>query len=418
MKKICLTLVGIYLAFVSAFSQESATDTSGYKSEKLKVEEVNLVTGYYSQNGNHSAVTGGIGTQQLTDFSNVIDLKLVKWNLGTNKKYNFDFEAGIDHHTAASQAYISKTGASSPGGTRFYPSGSFTIENENKSTFGMGLSISREYNYHSFGLNFQLGKKSANSATEVNFKGQLFLDNVSLIMPSELNNSVGYNNYQYSTYSSASRGGSSLLSNIFSSGENHIPTSPRNTYSGSLTISQIVNRSLQFSIISDLVVQSGLLSLPFHRVYFKSGSMLVEKLPDARIKIPIGLRMNYFMGDNIIFRTYYRFYKDDWGIMAHTASLEVPYKLNSFFSLAPFTRLYSQQASKYFAPYKQHASSDQYYTSNYDLSKFNSKLIGLNIRFNPPKGDFIFDMVEVRFSHYLQSTGLNANNVGLNLRFK
>ena len=74
MKKICLSLVGIILAFFVGFGQNSS-DTA-YKRMDLHVEEVNILSSYYSQTGNHSAITGGIGTQRLTDVSNIVQLKL------------------------------------------------------------------------------------------------------------------------------------------------------------------------------------------------------------------------------------------------------------------------------------------------------------------------------------------------------
>src|SRR5580765_1191712 len=141
MKRICLYSVGIFLFCFRAWAQDPAV-TDDYKSMKLKVEEVNIVSGYYSQSGNHSPVTGGIGTQQLTDISNVIDLKLVNWDI-LERKHSYNIELGIDHHTAASSAYVSKTGASRTGGTRIYPSLNWQVENEEKrTTFGLGASYS------------------------------------------------------------------------------------------------------------------------------------------------------------------------------------------------------------------------------------------------------------------------------------
>ena len=43
------------------------------KSRKLKIEEINLVSSYYTQNGSNAAVTGGIGSEKLTDIANVFD---------------------------------------------------------------------------------------------------------------------------------------------------------------------------------------------------------------------------------------------------------------------------------------------------------------------------------------------------------
>lgn len=405
MKRICLTLTGIFILFTAAFAQRFSPDTVDYKEPKLRLEEVNLVSGYYSQDGNHSAVTGGIGTQKLNDISNVIDLKFVKQD-EHDRKYTLGIEAGVDHHTAASQKYISQTGASQAGGTRFYPSVNWQVENKQKTTLGFGASYSTEYNYHSYGLNFIAGKASKNGNRELNFKAQAFFDRVTLIEPSELVPKT------VSANTNASRHGDDVT----------IPKSPRNTYSGSVTISQVVNKNFQVAVISDVVAQKGLLSLPFHRVYFVGrDSAKIENLPDSRLKIPVGLRMNYFLGDRFVFRSYYRYYTDNWGIRSHTAMLEIPCKISPYFSVSPFYRYYVQTAATYFAPYKQHALTETYYTSNYDLSAFTSQYAGINIRITPKKGVFgipLFNMVELRYGHYTQSTSLQADNIALNLRFK
>lgn len=51
--------------------------TSPYKLKTIKIEEINLVSSLYHQEGNNSAVTGGIGTEKLTDVANSLDIKLL-----------------------------------------------------------------------------------------------------------------------------------------------------------------------------------------------------------------------------------------------------------------------------------------------------------------------------------------------------
>lgn len=415
MKKICLTVIGLYFWLLSAFSQSYNVDTSSYKNQRLKLDEVNLVSGYFDQNGDHSAVTGGIGTQKLNDVSNVIELQFIKENENKNK-YTWNLEAGYDHHTAASQGYVNPAGTARPWGTRFYPSLNWQVEKANGFNFGLGTSLSTEVNYHSFGLDFSVGKTSKNKNTDINFKGQAYFDHVVLIEPTEFVPKPVESTP--STYTTAS-------GNIISAGGEiikvHIPRTPRNTYAGTLTFSQIVNKNFQFAVIAEGVGQNGYLGLPFHRVYFTDGSEKIENLPSTRLKLPLGLRMNYFLGDKLILRSYYRYYTDDWGIKAHTASLEVPYKVSPFVSVSPFYRYYVQTASQYFAPYKKHPPTDTYYTSNYNMSAFTSQYYGINIRITPEKGVFnipFFNMVDLRYGHYTQTTGLTANNIGINLRFK
>ena len=173
--------------------------------------------------------------------------------------------------------------------------------------------------------------------------------------------------------------------------------------------------------LADAVTQNGFLSLPFHRVYFNDASVHEEKLPGNRFKIPLGIRANYFLGDKIILRAYYRYYTDNWGLNSQTASLEIPVKLTPFFSISPFYRHYIQTAVKYFAPYEMHTAAEEFYTSNYDLSNFNSDFYGAGIRLTPPKGVFgiqRLNMLEIRYGHYAKNIGMNSDIISLNLKFK
>jgi hypothetical protein len=147
----------------------------------------------------------------------------------------------------------------------------------------------------------------------------------------------------------------------------------------------------------------------------------VENLPDNRFKIPLGLRLNYFVGDHFIIRTYYRYYKDSWELSAHTAEIETPIKITPFFSVSPFYRYYTQQGVKYFAPYEGHDLSEEYYTSDYDLSTLTSQMIGVGIRLATPGGVMgisKLNALELRYGHYERSTGLHSDIITVLLKLK
>ena len=78
MRKLSLGVIGMYIGVLSAFSQ--TTDSSAYKNKKLKPTEINFVTGYYHQDGDLSPVTGGIGTEKLSDIATTFELKLNKYD--------------------------------------------------------------------------------------------------------------------------------------------------------------------------------------------------------------------------------------------------------------------------------------------------------------------------------------------------
>jgi hypothetical protein len=383
-------------------------DSTKYKARKIHLDEVDFVSSYYSQNGDHSAVTGGIGTEKVTDIASGINLSFL-WENPNLDKNTLTVGLGFDAHTAASQAYVNKSGASSKNGTRVYPSVDWTVESaKTGNTLGFGAYYSNEYNYKSIGADAHFSVKTDNRNGEFSVKLQGYFDQVTLIYPSEFNpqaaNFVNYgNNGDHEGH------------------HDNNGTSPRKTYNASFAYSQIINSRLQIEFLADLVGQNGYLSLPFHRVYFNTGKDTIEKLPSSRFKLPLGFRANYFLGDNIILRSYYRYYMDNWGIKSNTANIEVAFKVTPFFSVSPFYRYYTQTASKYFAPYEDHSPTDQYYTSNYEYAKFHSQFFGVGFRVAPPNGVFGWrglHELEVRYGHYLQTTDLVSNVVSLSLGFK
>ena len=404
MKKISLVAMGMYISILGAFSQTKTTDDSSlYKSRKLSPDEVNFVSGYYHQDGNNSAVTGGIGTEKLTDFANTIDLKLSNYD-SKNRKHILGLEVGIDHYTSASSDKIDPRTISSASmsDTRFYPSASWNIQNEQKGiNFGVNASFSKEYDYTSYGVGLNFTKTSQDKNREFSAKLQGYFDTWKVIYAYELKPS-GY-----------------------SSGSHRDPGTtdykPRDSYSADLSYLQVINKRMQVMFLFNPSYQKGLLATKYQRVYFTDGSERTETLPDKRFKISLGVRANYFLGDNIILRSFYRYYQDDWGLKAHTIDLETAVKLTPFVSLSPFYRFYSQNAVNYFAAYAQHDAAETYYTSDYDLSKFTSNFFGAGIRTAPPKGVLgiqNWSSFELRYGHYTRSNGLHSDELSLHIKFK
>jgi hypothetical protein len=420
MRKIYLCVAALYLGIAASFAQTTkpAVKDSVYQSRKLKVDEVNLVSAYYHQNGNNSAVTGGIGTENLTDFANTLDLQLSKYSIN-GLKHTFLFELGVDHYTSASSDKIDPFSVSSASrqDTRVYPSLNWTVSNDKTgNAFGITGSYSHEFDYQSFGGGINLTRLSANKNTQFDFKATAFLDTWKVILPVELR-PAGYG----SGSNRDSRGGGT------------VDYKPRNSFSASFSLSQVFTQRLQMALIVEPSYQKGLLATEYQRVYFNSNfaagvgptnSILnerIESLPGSRYKLPIAVRLNDFLDDHFVIRAFYRHYNDNWGISANTAELEIPIKLTSFVSVSPYYRYNNQQGTKYFAPYGQHSPTEIYYTSDYDLSTLTSNFVGANIRLSPPNGVFGWqhlNSLEIRAGHYMRSTGLKSNIVTLALKFK
>lgn len=401
MKVLSLAVLGMYCSILSAFSQSN--DSSKYKSRKLKIEEVDFISGYYRQDGNTSAVTGGVGTEKLTDLTNTIELKLYKYDK-KQRKNQFKVELGIDHYTSASSDKIDPTTISSASmdDLRIYPSLSWNRENEKQGTnFGVVTSYSREADYQSYGAGLNFTKISRDKNTEVDISLQGFFDTWKVIYPIELrppNYGTGGKNDQL-----------------------RVDLTPRNSFSLSLSFSQVINKRLQVALLADPGYQEGLLATRYHRVYFSDGTVRPENLPNKKFKLPMGVRTNYFSGDYMIFRSLYRFYIDDWGMKAHTMEMEVPVKLSSSFSITPFYRFHSQTAIDHFAAYLENQSSQHFYSSDYDLSGLKSHFFGMGIRLSPPEGIAgiqALNLIELRYGHYNRSTGLQSDILSVHIKFK
>ncbi|GCC50284.1 DUF3570 domain-containing protein [Chryseotalea sanaruensis] len=390
-----ITFAALFIFFQTLFSfAQHTNDSSRYTLRKLKLEEVNFVSSYYHQEGNNSAVTGGIGTEKLTDLGTTLDVKLSTYD-SRKRKHTLIGEFGVDVYTSASSDKIDPytISSASTSDVRVYPSITYSVTNDQKRTsYSIVGSVSTEYDYLSKGIGAGWSKLSKDKNREFAVKAQAFLDTWSVILPIELRSTNRRDKKE-----------------------------PRNSYSTSFTLSQIVSKRMQLLLLTDFAYQSGQLATLYHRTYFNNGSHQIENLPDQRFKFPVALRVHYFAGDRFILRSYYRYYQDSWGLQAHTFDIETPIKITPFFSLSPFYRYYTQQGVKYFAPYQEHSLDEVYYTSDYDLSTLSSQLMGMGIRLSPPGGILGIskaNALELRYGHYTRSTGLTANTVAILIKIK
>lgn len=382
---------------ILGFSQFIFSQTNDYEMKgNSKEVEIDFLSGYYQQDGNNGAVQGGIGTEELTDISNIIVVKIPLDSINS-----LMVTAGADYYTSAStDAIDNNVSSASSKDVRVYTSLTYQRKNLKKSqTLGAKLGISNEYDYFSFHGGLSYAKEFNEGNSELSINGQVFIDNWDLIYPDELR------------------------------GEVSLPSSGRQSYNLQIGYAQVINKRLQMSVSLDAIYMEGLLSTPFHRVFFADqGKRDIERLPSSRLKLPLGVRLNYFPFDNFVVRSYYRFYWDDFGIQAHTMSLETPIKLSNSITVSPFYRFNTQTSSDYFAPFEIHNSTDAFYSSDYDLSDLSSHKFGMGFKYSPVYGIgrakvpfskklFMFKSVELRSAYYKRSTGLNAFIVSLGLSF-
>ena len=421
-------LVGLLLLLLfpcgSLWSQ--MTDNS-YQKRVLETSEVDLLFSYYDQDGKHAAVTGGEGTQALTDASSSIVLRIPM-----NENDVLTVDVGISAYTSASSSNVNPLDGSALTVTPFDASSGESRKDmltyinptyshrtpDRNGIWTANAYFSTEYDYYSIGFGGSYSRLFNERSTELTLGGQVFLDKWNARYPIELRE--GFFDDRVS--------GNGTYAPIFVPFERE----NRNSYSLSLSVSQVLGKKLQGSLFVDLVSQQGLLSTPFHRVHFSDFEDFhidlfqladdVERLPDRRLKVPIGGRLNYYLGDLVVLRSYYRYYWDDWGISSHTASLEVPLRLTDSFGLYPNYRFYSQSATDHFYPKEGALSTYEYYTSDHDLSAFEAHQYGLGLQYRDLMGStgllgFGLKTIDLRLGHYDRSDGLSAFIVSLGTTF-
>jgi hypothetical protein len=370
---------------------------STYKKQQVSRTDIEVLFSYYAQDGNHSAITGGIGTEWLHVYSPEFTLTKT-----TDSVRTWRLNSGIDILTSASMDNIDfvKSSASRIS-DRYYlnPAYSYLFK-KSRTRVGLNTGFSLESAYLSFPAGLSVSHTSRSGSSEISGSLQCFFDDLrfgrisdtyplSLVYPVELRDTTWFNIYR------------------------------RYSYNLDLAYYQVINKRMQLAFFPELVYQKGLLSTPYHRVYFDDGKTeRVENLPRQRWKLPLAAQLNYFAGSSVIIRAYYRFYHDNWGIDAHTFQLELPVRISPALTLAPLGRFSTETAAWYFRPYKEHNLTERYYTSNYELSGFNSYKAGLTLRYAPHDAmgrHYFFDALTLRYSYYKRSDGLAGSILSLML---
>jgi hypothetical protein len=404
LRKTPLIIALLSIAIVSAQEQQQ-DDTTTYKKRVLESAEVDFLMSYYTQDGDNASVTGGVGTEELTDITPTIVV-----SIPLNDDDVLTIDAGISAYSSASSSNVNPfdgNGAANPfvassGASKkdvlTTISGNYSHSSDDRNNvWSANVAVATEYDYFSIGFGGSYSRIFNEKNTELSVKANVFLDTWKAIYPSELRDQPTFTKFDDES---------------------------RNSYSVGLGFSQILSKRLQGSLSLDFIQQEGLLSTPFQRVQFADVVDViieeftygddVERLPDSRFKIAAGGRLHYYINEIFVLRTFYRYYIDDWGINSHTASIEIPIKITDKFTLYPSYRFYTQTKADYFAPFNQHLSTQQFYTSDYDLSDFDANQYGFGISYTDIFTKFhIWKLglksIDFRFRQYERNSGLSSS---------
>jgi hypothetical protein len=436
LKKILLPAF-ILTSFLT-FSQVQNETSQSYKKRVLETIEVDILSSYYSQDGENAAVSGGLGTEELTDATGTIIV-----SIPLNEDDVLTIDAGVSAYTSASSSnvgpfdgnsaadpFVASSGASSADTwANFTTSYSHTSDDRNQIWSALA-SVSAEYDYFSIGFGGSFTKLFNERNTELSIKGSVYLDSWTAIYPTELRSFAPTGNgLANGFFLDNTITGNVDYSPIFTPFENE----NRNSYNLGFGFSQILHKNVQSFLSLDLVQQQGLLSTPFQRVYFAdvADSFIenfqladaVEQLPDSRFKIALGGRLHWYLSDRFVLRTFYRYYSDNWGLNSHTANIELPIKLTDKFTVYPSFRYYQQTAANYFRPYETALSTEEFYTSDFDLSKYVANQFGMGVSYTDiftkaRVWKFGLKRIDLKFYKYDRDTAFTSSIITAGFKFE
>ncbi|MGZ9675887.1 DUF3570 domain-containing protein [Flavobacterium sp. GNP001] len=447
----------LLIVTATAFAQDTVKEPV-FKKRVLETTEVDFLASYYTQDGSRSAVSGGLGSEKLTDVASNI---VVAMPLNDDDLLTIDL--GISAYSSASSSNINPYDTTN--GTPWQASSGASqsdqltsiVANYSHSSdsrdliWNTDVSFSNEYDYTSVGVGGGVARLFNAKNTELSVKVNAYLDQWRPIYPKELadfdSNGTGFLNQGIFNGRTIWDQNGQASTAYSPSAFKPVSAVNRNSFSASFGFSQVLTKKLQVSFFFDVLQQQGLLSSPYHRMYFadkanfyvgqpqfianytnennKGACQLaddIERLPDTRFKLPIGARLNYYLNERVALRTYYRYYSDNWDIQSHTASIEVPVKLTDKFTVFPMYRFYTQTQSKYYTPYETHLSTEKFYTSDADLATFDANQYGFGVNYTDiftaaKVWKFGLKNIDFRFNHYKRSDNLTADIATVAFKF-
>ena len=394
MKKLIL-IVGMICLMPKAKGQ---IVDSIFSLKSIDKTEIDALFSYYLQDGNHSAVTGGEGTEKLN-----VQAYCIKAKHQLNNKYSVNWKTGIDIITSASTDRIDYVlSSASSVDRRVFADVNLSVNTKSKNVFSIGTGVSAESDYLSIPIRASFQTKEKNNGSYWNFSADAAFDDlrwgrfnpdfyypVRLVYPIELRGTDWSQEYK------------------------------RQSYNFQSAYHFILNKKTKMSLMGGLSLQQGILSTPFHRIYLSNGNTVIEKLPHQRIKIPVGIQVNSFVSNQVILKQNLALYKDNFDISAIALEEEITWKKNPRLYLSFFARGYMQTKAKYYTEKGRANYLDNYYTSDFDLSAFTSINTGIEIFMHPLSTKKIKPFIKgagCRVSYYKRSDGLWAVSSSLLLK--
>lgn len=152
--------------------------------------------------------------------------------------------------------------------------------------------------------------------------------------------------------------------------------------------------------------QSGVMGNTWNSVPLVSGDRVAERLPFSRWRHAVVGRFAQWLPWDGALKSSYRFYADNWGVVAHAAEGQLLQRVHSSFFVRGSYRYYRQTAVDFFTTLT--SGTDLRFSADSDLGRFDSHTLGFKLVFETPsvwRGAHI----DAGYERYWRTDGLHVN---------
>ena len=184
----------------------------------------------------------------------------------------------------------------------------------------------------------------------------------------------------------------------------------RSATTGSIGVTQIVTPTTVVNVNYGLTIQNGELGNTWNSVPLASLERGPELLPAERARHAAVARASQFLPWNGALRVYYRFYADDWGLVAHSMEGQLMQRLSPFLYVGALYRFHTQTGVDFFTT--QAPLGAQWRTADSDLAPMQTHTIGGKFVLDlPTEGPFRQLHFELAYERYFRTNDLSMDIV-------
>jgi hypothetical protein len=184
----------------------------------------------------------------------------------------------------------------------------------------------------------------------------------------------------------------------------------RSSATASLGVTQILTPTTMVNVNYGATVQRGELGNTWNSVPLSTFARGPEELPSERVRHAVVARAAQYLPWDGALHLYYRFYADDWGLVAHTAEAELMQRVASWLVVGAVYRFHTQNGVDFFSTLADPAAPLR--TADSDLAPFDAHTIGGKVAIDVPlRGDLRALHLEVGYDRYFRTNDLQMNVV-------